>query len=639
MSKLVRTTLVRTTAYPASTVIDISSTRVTLVHEYVTLREICFNVKVCRPLLPSLPAKRRQFMDHRLSEATTAVDIRDAIDERIGTLEDELLILRSHRNSLAPISRLPVELLATIFLHYKILQQKEDNRSRKETHPPNWLAITYVCSRWRQVSITCSCLWTDLVIHRQWTRVMLNRSRSAPLVIHIETALIGLPRPRPPRGMPLVQLALEHVHRARELKLIGYYSILADLLHQLTSPAPLLTYLSLTCYGSRQLLLTEALFGGVTPPGLRVIDLHDCGIQWTSRIFHEGITSLTIMSSPLSQRPTIEQILAGLSKMTQLETLAIDTLPRVPEGTFSLPPLESSSTPVILPVLSHLHLTGRAIECDNLLNHLICPSVSSLVLQCRVEANVNLGISGLFDKITHSFVGSKSPVGNTSPPITCLRLGDIDNTYGLHVEGWSGFESEEAIRRHWDDSVEPLISCHFWWGEVANEHIMTAVSFVSKFMDALRVDEVRVLALYPPYLDTMALDWSSCFHSMKKLRGIYLRELETFMPFMEALSEGLFLHRAGGTPSPPDDSELSTERKEEEILWPHLTIIEIMGVNFSGTMPGSTTSIFQTLQNTLAERANRSMKLRELWITESLIEIGQVDMLREVACQVHSDIN
>ncbi|KAH9959020.1 hypothetical protein BC827DRAFT_1090255, partial [Russula dissimulans] len=70
-------------------------------------------------------------------------------------LEDTLRTLKSHRNTLAPISRLPPEALAAIFSFVSSSALDESGHLR-------WIRVTHVCRQWRQIALNYPRFWSNI---------------------------------------------------------------------------------------------------------------------------------------------------------------------------------------------------------------------------------------------------------------------------------------------------------------------------------------------------------------------------------------------------------------------------------------------------------------------------------------------
>ncbi|KAF5325421.1 hypothetical protein D9619_010027 [Psilocybe cf. subviscida] len=106
------------------------------------------------------------------------------IDEEIADLtarmQESIRLLKARRNELAPVTKLPDEILFQIFV---IFQDSIDLQHRQ------WQQIAHVCRYWRHVAVGSPSLWTRL--HNPphaLTQLMLERSKNAPL----DVALTGM---------------------------------------------------------------------------------------------------------------------------------------------------------------------------------------------------------------------------------------------------------------------------------------------------------------------------------------------------------------------------------------------------------------------------------------------------------------
>jgi len=79
------------------------------------------------------------------SPATAQDHLRKAIDDEIKAYEQVIQELKSRRNALAPISRLPPETLAEIF---SLLSPSADDS--EDVPYLEWIRVTHVCHRWHR---------------------------------------------------------------------------------------------------------------------------------------------------------------------------------------------------------------------------------------------------------------------------------------------------------------------------------------------------------------------------------------------------------------------------------------------------------------------------------------------------------
>ena len=114
-----------------------------------------------------------------------------AIDTEIESLEESIRELRC-RNSLAPISSLPTEIIAIIF---SILRLSNAPLAGGKRDHLAWLRVTHVCHQWRWIALNNPLFWA----HIDFTNItlagvveMLARAENAPL--HLEAWLTSLRR-------------------------------------------------------------------------------------------------------------------------------------------------------------------------------------------------------------------------------------------------------------------------------------------------------------------------------------------------------------------------------------------------------------------------------------------------------------
>jgi hypothetical protein len=137
------------------------------------------------------------------------------------------------RNQSAPVARLPVETLVTIF-GLSLEPNRTDiivllREKRRSFHP--YARISHICHVWRQIALGASRLWTEPLFSRaRITEIMTARAKDFPLTIKCDlsyTSALGALKPvlkdRPLRIVSLVGIP----RRLKE----AYRSIAADLRH------------------------------------------------------------------------------------------------------------------------------------------------------------------------------------------------------------------------------------------------------------------------------------------------------------------------------------------------------------------------------------------------------------------------
>ena len=105
-------------------------------------------------------------------------EMRSIIDRDIARLEESIRALKSRRNELSPISRLPAEMLCNIFSFIK------DDIFSSSRSPKFWTSFSQVSQHWRSTALSAPGLWTNIPLsYPRWAQEMLIRSKMAKLTI------------------------------------------------------------------------------------------------------------------------------------------------------------------------------------------------------------------------------------------------------------------------------------------------------------------------------------------------------------------------------------------------------------------------------------------------------------------------
>lgn len=149
-----------------------------------------------------------------------------------------LRLVRSIKNSFAPINRIPPEVLSLIPGYYD-----EDDTDQAS------ITLTHVCHSWRDTFTSCSSLWTRLdLTNVDKTHAYIQRSRSAPFKL----CLVG--------GRVIddaFAMMIPHTHRFKSLT-IDAKALPSILRYRM----PLLEKLDIYIYPANGTVLDDTLFGG-----------------------------------------------------------------------------------------------------------------------------------------------------------------------------------------------------------------------------------------------------------------------------------------------------------------------------------------------------------------------------------------
>ena len=231
-------------------------------------------------------------MDHfSLHPTVTAFSQPDAIkaaqadiDSDIQRLNDCICSLKSRRNSLCRISRLPPEVLSEVFLVLAEQLQAQD-RFKADF---KWITVTHVCRLWRDIALQHGRLWGKIDAARpDRTMVFVDRSKGAPLAVResFTSSLVELP-----------VAFTDPSCRYRELHIRAKDGQLgASLLQILNSPvhAPVLESLALEVSDSSpEYTLPPTVFDNKAP-ALTRLQLQNVRLEWPTSFF-PSLTHLSI---------------------------------------------------------------------------------------------------------------------------------------------------------------------------------------------------------------------------------------------------------------------------------------------------------------------------------------------------------
>lgn len=295
------------------------------------------------------------------------------IQDAINWLEAAVRSWKERHNTLSIISRLPPEILSTIFRYVA--------DSFRYAYRMEWIQISHVCTHWRRVALECRSLWTNIASsYPKWAKEILQRSQETPLTVLIDVSDSKYDS----RRRHLVQNILENMPRIRKLSFYhnhGYEDVLETILQDFVLPAPLLERLKLSMKDMKPHALPRDVFSGQTPR-LRQLVLRNCNLVWASPFLH-NLTVLKVDSVVHTARPSMREAINALRNMPNLRVLDLrHALPALVDAAS-----ESDSEPtVLLTHLTQVRLESDMPECIYFLSHLTYPPTVSIKLVCVVRS-------------------------------------------------------------------------------------------------------------------------------------------------------------------------------------------------------------------------------------------------------------
>lgn len=106
------------------------------------------------------------------------------LHDTIINLYSQIRMVKTYINTRIPVGCLLPDILAKVFQIIVDDWGAIDERDSRRYSPYGWLALTHVCSHWRNTAIETSTLWTRIVLHKyKIANLVLERSRDAPLFV------------------------------------------------------------------------------------------------------------------------------------------------------------------------------------------------------------------------------------------------------------------------------------------------------------------------------------------------------------------------------------------------------------------------------------------------------------------------
>ncbi|TFK69275.1 hypothetical protein BDN72DRAFT_733074, partial [Pluteus cervinus] len=101
------------------------------------------------------------------------------IDQQILVLQERIRSLRSTRNTLSLIHRLPPEVMAQIFKQFQGFYR---GSGRRVTSLTQWIKVTHISQHWRNIAQSCKTLYTTILTQNlPYSQEMLKHSGQAAL--------------------------------------------------------------------------------------------------------------------------------------------------------------------------------------------------------------------------------------------------------------------------------------------------------------------------------------------------------------------------------------------------------------------------------------------------------------------------
>ena len=517
-----------------------------------------------------------------------------------------IIDLKGRINAIAPISKLPPELLSAIFTEVAI--NHYTCRTPRLYHsaaglPYKWITLTHVCHAWRAIALDTPRLWSRIVLTRpDVTREVLARSKKAPLWVSANMSYMNGPQ------WDILDTIMQESSRLKELSIAGPARVLENLYPKWTGYANILESLTLSDNNVfdpvaisifPQHPSVPVLFQGSTP-NLRHLDVHHVAVGWDNPLFCSTLTSLTVVSryDNTHKLGNFGQLLLALENMSALETLELnEAVPRLGEAPANVfTPLRR----ITLANLRKLHLISDAVNCANFLNFVTLPPTTRLLVTGRNERGV--------EELVHVFAAHLA----RAQPLLTARLAPVYSAQ-VYLRGWWAF-LEGAVIPGGTPDVELYLDA--FPHSQAMHHLMACATFLAR---------VRRLDIQPLF---SAWDWHGLFAHTPELRVLSVSG-HPEGDFLVALSK-VQLRDDGGT-----SASGQRQGQGRRMLAPELHTVQFSGVRFGCTHPEHEQAYLEEMIDWLMVRSNEGVPIATLELTDVVNGGGgEVERLREVVADV-----
>ena len=110
--------------------------------------------------------------------------------QELDILQAKLHALRTTRNTLSPVNRLPPEVLGDVFValvrSYAEHEYCDPSLRFDVSKTFQWIVVTTVCRHWHRIALSTPEVWSFIPLQDTWWHILdqpLRRSANAPLVM------------------------------------------------------------------------------------------------------------------------------------------------------------------------------------------------------------------------------------------------------------------------------------------------------------------------------------------------------------------------------------------------------------------------------------------------------------------------
>ncbi|KAF9238628.1 hypothetical protein BU15DRAFT_75079 [Melanogaster broomeanus] len=551
-------------------------------------------------------------MEAYIASESVIAEAHARIDDEIALLKLPICALLTRKNALLPVSRLPCEILATIFLYQAYSFYEDARYSGMWGSAPPWVNVSYVCLHWRNVALSCPSLWSFLLVSSlRWTEELLSRSKTVPLRIRIDVEF------RYQKAMILFEKATTDVTRIQDLSLklpTLPYNLVEGVLSKLSTPAPLLHTLRLRMPSlGEDGVYPDTLFNRETP-ALRTLELYHCHMPWSSPVF-TTLSTLALRDIDWSSQPTMTELLTMLRRMPGLVHLYLEhALHSAEDALTSQHTLLSES--LDLPHLSRLALIAPFSAVVVFLSNVTVPLKTEIRLFCRRDVDFTASYTPLYPLLERRF-NTTSDIGTVIRTLniktTAYRAGFVLSTSERDCDV-SFYSDGRHLHEDWGCCVPLKLEI-----DVDSKDLEPLVGDICRIIPTAHV---HTLAFTCGFLSSSFI--GTTFGNLQELQLIKLIELH-MAEWISALSPGSCKRK-------------HSIEKAPDIFAPALAELQFTAVSFADNChPRSRdcSGSVRCLHKALARRKAKGYVLKKLFIvSNNNVPNAQVEDLRKVVDKV-----
>ncbi|KAF9232499.1 hypothetical protein BU15DRAFT_81186 [Melanogaster broomeanus] len=563
-------------------------------------------------------------METDTTSTSAVAEAQARIDDKVALLRLPICALLTRRNGLLPVSRLPPDVLANIFLCQAHSFYQDHGYSRTSGAPP-WANVLYTCHHWRDVALSCPSLWSFLFVSSpRWTEELLSRTKMAPLRIRVDVGCSTQ------EEMMFFEKVTTDVTRIQDLSLKFPRSLAEGFFSKLSTPAPLLHTLRLfvTKSGAESVLVPDTLFNRDTP-ALRTLELYRCHISWCSPTL-TGLTILRLRDIASSSQPTVTELLAMLRHMPDLAHLYLENALSGAEHILASQHYLLSEC-VDLPQLLRLAIIAPFSAVVVFLSNVTVPSKTELRICCRHDTKFTETHTPLYPLLEQRF-NTTSDVG---PMIRTLNMKTTEPDVGIVLSTserdcdvpFYSTHGQRHLHEDWDRGIPLKLDIEFEALALKCRHRL--MGDICRTIPMVHLCTLAHFATTDIWGPVPSWFFEVTFGNLQELRFIELIQLH-MDAWVPALSPGLC------------QDELSF-KSTGDIFAPALAELQVTAVTFEYNCRrrrecGACDGGAWCLHEALARRKAKGHALKKLVIAgSSYVSYTQVEELRKVVDEVDWD--